>query len=106
LTPLDKFDDVQQYAQMWRVSADFWDHWGPDPKVGWSQSLKAQFAILSGWAGKQGAGSWPDADMLPLGLIGPRPGLGDGRQTAFTRDEQRTLMTLWSVFRSPLMMAP
>ena len=103
-TPVDKFDDVRQYAQMWRVSGDVWDHWGPDPKVDWSQGLKAQFAMLSRWAGKQGPEGWPDADMLPLGFLGPRPGLGDPRTTSFTPDEQRTFMTLWTVFRSPLMM--
>ena len=42
--------------------------------------------------------------MLPIGRLGPRPGEGDVRDTKFTRDEQITLMTLWSMFRSPLMM--
>jgi hypothetical protein len=42
--------------------------------------------------------------MLPLGYLGPRPGQGKARQTAFTPDEQRTLMTLWAIFRSPLIM--
>jgi hypothetical protein len=46
-----------------------------------------------------GANSWPDADMLPLGRLA----LG-ARDTKFTPDEQRTLMTLWSVARSPLIM--
>ena len=51
-----------------------------------------------------GAGHWPDADMLPLGYLGPAPGWGKPRQTRFTHDEQRTLMSLWSIFRSPLML--
>jgi hypothetical protein len=33
--------------------------------------------------------------MLPLGVLG-------SRRTRFTPDEQRTLMTLWSIARSPL----
>ena len=41
--------------------------------------------------------------MLPLGRIGIRAERGDDRPTRFTRDEQRTLMTLWSIARSPLM---
>jgi hypothetical protein len=41
--------------------------------------------------------------MLPLGYLGPAPGWGQARQTRFTHDEQKTLMTLWSIFRSPLM---
>jgi hypothetical protein len=40
--------------------------------------------------------------MLPLGHIGM--GFHRPRYTNFTQDEQRTLMTLWCVFRSPLMM--
>jgi hypothetical protein len=41
--------------------------------------------------------------MLPLGRIGLRAERGDPRQTNFTPDEQYTLLTLWSIFRSPLM---
>ena len=43
--------------------------------------------------------------MLPLGNIS-RNGTCHGQQdryTQFTKDEQITLMTLWSIFRSPLM---
>jgi hypothetical protein len=48
-------------------------------------------------------GGWPDADMLPLGYLGPAPGWGKARVSRLTHDEQRTLVTLWSMFRSPLM---
>jgi hypothetical protein len=41
--------------------------------------------------------------MLPLGRIGIRAERGDDRTTRFTRDEQRTLISLWSIARSPLM---
>jgi len=42
--------------------------------------------------------------MLPLGHLGIRSvdGGGEDRQTRFTPDEQRTLMSLWCLFRSPL----
>jgi alpha-galactosidase len=48
--------------------------------------------------------SFPDADMLPLGHIGIRAERGDNRKSLLTQDEQYTLMSLWSIFRSPLMM--
>ncbi|MGI4729379.1 MAG: hypothetical protein ACRYGB_12460, partial [Janthinobacterium lividum] len=48
-------------------------------------------------------GAWPDGDMLPLGRIGIRAERGDNRMTKFTKDEQFMLMTLWTIFRSPLM---
>jgi len=41
--------------------------------------------------------------MLPIGQLRPAPGWGRPRGTRLTHDEQRTLMTLWSMFRSPLM---
>jgi hypothetical protein len=41
--------------------------------------------------------------MLPLGKIGLRAERGEPRMTAFTKDEQYTLMSLFAIFGSPLM---
>ena len=79
---------------MWRTSNDFWDNW---------PALKNQFAVLNNWAGLGGEGCYPDGDMLPLGKIGIRAERGQPRLTGFTKDEQYTLMTLFAIFRSPLM---
>jgi hypothetical protein len=73
---------------MWRVSDDFWDNW---------PALLEQFERLRNWTEFRGPGHFPDADMLPLGRID----MGR-RTTRFTQDEQYTLMTLWSIARSPL----
>lgn len=81
-------------AQLWRISNDFWDNW---------PSLKHQFDITHNWESYSQPGNWPDADMLPLGRIGIRAERGDDRASLFTHDEQQTVMTLWSIFRSPLM---
>ncbi|MET4664251.1 glycoside hydrolase family 27 protein [Sphingomonas sp. PvP056] len=89
-TPVDRAEHVRQHAQMWRISDDFWDNWA---------MLEAQFTRLENWNPYRRAGGWPDADMLPLGRLS----LGE-RDTRFTPDEQRTLMTLWSIARSPLIM--
>lgn len=102
--PLDKVDELEKEAQMWRISDDVWDHWAHDPKMNFSQSLSQQFPVAASWAGYVGQGHWPDADMLPIGYLGPRPGAGTARDTRFTHDEQRSLMTLWCIFRSPLFM--
>jgi len=103
-TALDNAAEVSKYAEMWRICDDFWDHWGLWEKHDWSQSLHQQFATTAKWASHVAPGNWPDADMLPLGHLGPHPGDGEVRETKFTKDEQRTMMTLWSIFRSPLMM--
>jgi hypothetical protein len=41
--------------------------------------------------------------LLPLGRIGLRAERGDPRSSLLTADEQKTMLTLWSMARSPLM---
>jgi hypothetical protein len=89
-TPLDAAAHVQRHANLWRISDDFWDQW---------PLLLEQFGRLERWNPYRLPGCWPDADMLPLGVLE----LGK-RSTRFTPDEQRTMMTLWSIARSPLIM--
>ncbi len=101
-SPIEKVDQLRQYAQMWRISNDIWDVWHSTKD--YPQGIWNQFPRAAAWAPLSEPGHWPDADMLPLGTLGPSPGLGAPRQTRLTRDEQRTLMTLWCMFRSPLIM--
>jgi alpha-galactosidase len=83
-------------ANLWRISGDFWDRW---PK------LNDQFDLIAQWQGSGAPGHWPDADMIPLGHIAIRSKLGgNSHWTHFTRDEQLTLMSLWSLAPSPLML--
>jgi alpha-galactosidase len=92
--PPEYGDFLAAVSQLWRISADFWDNWA---------ALKRQFDITQRWQSVSRPGHWPDADMLPLGHIGIRAENGDNRMSQFTHDEQQTLMTLWSIFNSPLM---
>src|SRR3984957_17777665 len=89
-TPLAAAGDVVKNANMWRISDDFWDTW---------PLLLEQFERLKNWSPLARAGHWPDADMLPLGVLE----MGR-RKTRLTADEQVTLMTLWSIARSPLIL--
>ena len=89
-------------AQMWRMSDDVWDYWtNPRP---WPRSVKEQFDNAAAWAPFAHPGSWPDADMLPLGHIGPHPDVGSDRETRLSHDEQRSMVTLWAMARSPLIL--
>ena len=99
--PVDKLDEMRKYAQMWRISNDIWDIWHNDGA--YPKGLHDQFEYVAHWAGKAQPGAWPDADMLPLGRLGPAPGWGEPRNTRLSKDEQRMLMTLWVIFPSPLM---
>jgi hypothetical protein len=92
--PLEQAAHLRQYSNLWRISNDFWDDWA---------ALKRQFERAHRWEAEIQPGGWPDADMLPLGRIGIRGEVGDERWTNFTRDEQRTLLSAWCIFRSPLM---
>lgn len=104
-TPLADAVDVQRSAQLWRISNDFWDIWNnPHDTNGFPQSLKNQFSLLAEWEPYAGPGHWSDADMLPIGYLGPHPGWGQPRQSRFTRNEERTLITLWAIARSPLIL--
>ncbi len=80
-------------ANMWRVSDDFWDQW---------RLLKEQFARLDKWTPYRGEGHFPDADMLPIGNI--RTFQTRDTETRFNHDELTTMMTLWAMARSPLIL--
>jgi hypothetical protein len=88
-TPLERGDHVNRHANMWRISDDFWDRWEP---------LHGMFGRLEKWTPYRRPGAWPDADMLPFGIV------EFNRPTRFTQDEQRLCMTLWSIARSPLIL--
>lgn len=90
--PVNKARHIRRHADMWRMTDDFWDDW---------EQLKKMFDYCRDWSDYTGSGHWADADMLPLGRIGIRS-RGGGRMTAFTKNEQITIMTLWSIFRSPM----
>lgn len=102
-TALGHADEVAALAQMWRISDDVWDVWDSDKPF--PRSVKAQFAVLAAWAARTRSGAWPDADMLPFGELRPRPDVGPGpRRSRLTLIEQRTMLTLWSMARSPLIL--
>jgi alpha-galactosidase len=95
-TPLASAAAVTRQANMWRVSNDMWDKW---------ESLLYQFERLEKWSAYIGANHWPDADMLPIGHLS-RGGKVDGpeRMSRLTKDETITLLSLWALARSPLIM--
>ena len=90
--PLDKAELFKQTANMWRITDDFWDKW---------ELLYDMFDRAEKWCTHTGYGNYPDADMLPVGAI--LQDYDESNRTKFTEDEQYTMLTLWSIFRSPLM---
>lgn len=90
-------DRAWQYcenANMWRITDDFWDNW---------ELLKNMFWRCEQWQDHVRQGCFPDCDMLPLGRLGG--GFGNGEwECRLTHDEQMTMLSLWCMFRSPLML--
>lgn len=91
---LTRVDHLREHATMWRICDDLWDRW---------DDVAANFARFARWAPWAGRPGWPDGDMLPLGRIGLRAERGEPRDDRLTPAERRTLMTLWVIARSPLM---
>lgn len=89
---LDEQDFYHENANMWRITDDFWDRW---------ELLLDMFDRCRKWQPYVKEGGYPDCDMLPLGKLSK--GFGAERDTNFTLDEQKTMLTLWCIFRSPLM---
>ena len=88
-TPIERGEHVMNHANMWRISDDFWDRWPP---------LYGMFGRLVKWTKYRTDGAWPDADMLPFGIV------EFNRPTRFTQDEQILCMSLWCIARSPLIL--
>ncbi len=84
-------------AEMWRVVDDFWDFKA-------ITDLPGVFTAVGTWQAAAGlaSGHWPDADMLPLGYLGPRCEWHASGETTFTHNDQVTIMSLWSILPSPL----
>lgn len=90
---VDESWHYSRYANMWRITDDLWDNWG---------DLRNMFERCEKWQDHVRPGCWPDCDMLPLGRIGKH--FGQERTTRLTADEQKTMMSLWCIFGSPLML--
>ena len=103
-TALENADEVAAEAQMWRISNDIWDYWANPNKGAYPRSLSSQFATTAAWAPHSKPGNWPDADMLPIGELRPVAGDGPARTTRLTPTEQQTMLTLWAMARSPLIL--
>ena len=93
-TPVAQGNDITHHANMWRIRDDFWDSW---------PILNNMIDLVAAWKGFAGPGHWPDCDMICLGHIG-EDAVGGLRMTHFTMDEQRTMMTLWGIAPSPLIL--
>jgi hypothetical protein len=93
-TPITAADHVKEHANMWRMVDDVWDTW---------HHFANLIKVAEQWYPHIAPGTWPDCDMIPLGRISIRGERGEDRMTRLTPNEQYSLMTLFTIFKSPLM---
>ncbi len=96
-TPLEAAKHCVENLNLWRVSNDFWDEW---------RLLYKQFGLMKDWNPYMAAGHFPDADMIPIGHLCVRTNAdyNPTRFTRFTKEEQLTMLSLWAMSRSPLIL--
>ena len=58
---IEKAHHLKRFANMWRITDDFWDDW---------KLLKGMFERCEVWQEHVGDGNWPDCDMLPMNVLG------------------------------------
>ena len=94
--PLSEADNLIKNANMWRVSDDMWDNW---------KNVRHNFDLLDKWSPYIRKHHYPDADMMPLGhlSLNGRP-VGPDRMSHLTKNETYTLLSLWCIAHSPLIM--
>jgi len=93
-TPLSAGSHVSQNVNMWRMVNDVWDSW---------RDVTHLLNVAQRWYTYIAPGTWPDCDMIPLGRLSVRGERGKDRMTNLKKEEQYSLMTLFTIFRSPLM---
>jgi hypothetical protein len=93
-TPVNAAAHVSTHANMWRMVNDVWDEW---------KDLTHLMKVAQSWYPYIASGTWPDCDMIPLGKISIRGERGKERMTRLTKEEQYSLMTFFTIVRSPLM---
>ena len=83
------------HSTMWRITGDFWDN---------QMNFTRCFDKIAEWNKYIHNIGWPDADMLPLGWICEKPHVSgdEPRICRFTDEEIKSLMTLFSIAKSPL----
>jgi hypothetical protein len=77
-----------QNTDMFRITGDLWDSWS---------SMLKEFKMTTDYNQYNGPGHWVDLDMLPLGKLRTGP-------CRLTVIEQKTVMSIWCIFRAPLIL--
>lgn len=109
-SPIEQIEHLRQNANLWRINTDFYDHW---------RFVEEAFGCCRKWQGLTQPGHWTDCDLLPFGGKLRKLGFDDyllgvfnlkreeimDEYSRFTDNEKQTVLTLWSIFRSPIILS-
>src|SRR5262249_42305882 len=54
--PVSQAQHLEKFANLWRISGDFWDRWS---------ALNHNFDLFAAWQTNSGPSHWADGDMIP-----------------------------------------
>jgi hypothetical protein len=93
--PREEIKHLQKYANSWRVTADYADTW---------ISLHDWISVYAPmWQGLHGKTGWADLDIMHIGMEFIRRDHKTPHYNDFNSAELYSQMTLWCIFKSPLM---
>lgn len=92
-TPLSSGEHVSKWANMWRISPDFWDMW---------DALLEQIDRFESWKPFKKGNAFSDGDMIPVSQLSNYGPWEAPRYSNFTIEEKHTLLSVWSLMNSPL----
>jgi hypothetical protein len=82
------------YSNGWRIENDI-ENYGKDGKLTRWAKVAVRFHDAPKWAAYAGPGGWNDLDSVEI---------GNGDKDGLTPDERQTVMTLWAISCSPLIL--
>lgn len=93
--PIESGGHISKFANMWRISPDFWDDWA---------ALRDQIENFDRWGKYRTETAFPDGDMFPVSRLSNYGPWESPRYSNFTYEEKRTLLSVWSIMNSPIIL--
>lgn len=94
-------------GEVWKWGGEVGQSWRTTGDLGWAGNVglpgfyKVAFANARHWEYAR-PGAWNDPDYILIGWVGDARGMGEGKKTTLTPDQQYSYMSLWSLMAAPL----
>jgi alpha-galactosidase len=94
-------------GEVWKWGGDVGHCWRTTGDLGLERSselpgfYKIGFSNAKHWENAR-PGAWNDPDYILIGWVGDAHGMGEGKKTTLTPNEQYSYMSMWSLMAAPL----